>query len=356
MNRILSGRREWLNFGRNKTINTASKSKPKVGLRVENLEGRLVMAASFLGQMGGLGAEFSGLLGREGFGPRGPMGPPGTGFHPVASTSTLGQDAISVNQAFQTFNDSIKADIAALRLTATTTSGPTSGGLTAYNTAVESAVSTLNSSISSSLSNLTNTGSDLTSTIDGYTATLQTEIESAGAGLANSSNSAFLAMNREIGGDVRSTSRESIRAILSDAPTGTLTGSTVRMANQSAQTALQTFNMAINSAKRAAISSGTTLDSSAVTAAVATLQTSLDSTLSSLGTDFTSSTLNPSDSFNALLSTLTTDLTTITAPTTGNYFSARTFANSVNTTLMKAQQQGMELFSTTISQYNQSLL
>ena len=355
MDRFLFGKREWTKFGRDKAT-TAAKPRPKAVLKVENLEGRLVMAASFLGQLQGLGAEFSGLLGREGFGARGPLGPPGTGFHPVASTSVLGQDATSVNQAFQTFRDSITADVAALRLTATATAGPTADGLTTYNSAVEEAITTLNSSVSSSLADLTNTGDTLASTIAGYTANLQTEIESAGAGLANSSNTAVLALNREIGGYLRTTATESTRAILSDAPTGTLTGSTVRTANQTILTALQTFTNEINSAKRTAISSGASLDSSAVATAVANLQTSLDTAVSSLGTDFASSTYNPTTSLQSLLADLNTQLTAITAPTSGNYFSARTFANSIYTTLMTAQRQGTQLVTTAISQYNQSLL
>ena len=355
MDRNLYSKREWMNFGRT-SATTESKRPPKAALQVENLEGRVVMAASFPGQSGNPGAEFGGWLGREGFGPRGPLGPPGAGFHPLASASTLGQDATSVNQAFQTFGDSITADVAALRLTATATGGSTSTGLSTYNSAVESAITTLNSSIGSSLANLTNTGADLTSTIDGYTATLQTEIESAGIGLTDSSNRTVLTLNREIGGYVRTTSVESTRAILSDSPTGSLTGSTVRMANQSVQTALQTFNMAINSAKRTAIAGGTPLDSSTVSAAVATLQTSLDSAISSLRTAFASSTNNPTDSLNSLLSSLTTELTAISAPTTGNYFSARTFVNAINSSLMKAQLQGSPLVTAAISQYNQSLL
>ena len=49
-------------------------------------------------------------------------------------------------------------------------------GVTAYDNAIATAVTTLNNSISSDLSNLTNTGAALTSTIEGYTATLQSEL------------------------------------------------------------------------------------------------------------------------------------------------------------------------------------
>src|SRR5579883_1644832 len=116
----------------------------------------------------GLGGDL-GLRGGRGLGD---LNLPGRG---EASASTLKQDARLVNQAFQTFDASYSSAVAALRQTATSTTGPTQAGLTAYNTAVATAISKLNSSIGSDLSNLSSTGSGLITTIDGYTSTLQTE-------------------------------------------------------------------------------------------------------------------------------------------------------------------------------------
>lgn len=366
MDRFPFRNREWMKLNRTKAQAPAVRPRRPAALHVENLEGRVVMAssASVMGQLAQIGHEISDAFGGGGgFGPRGfPGGGGPGGFGPggastgVGNASVLGQDAASVNKAYQTFSAAITADVAALRLTATTTGAPTADGLTAFDSAVATAVSTLNSSISSSLSGLTNTGAALTSTIEGYTSTLQTEIDSAATGLANSTNTSVLALNREIAGYVRTASSESTQAILTDAPTGTLTGSTVQTFNKSVQTALQTFSTAINTAKQAAITNGTTLDSTAVASAVSTLQSSLDSAVSSLGTAFTSSTYNPTTALDTLVSGLTSSLTSITAPTAGSTSSARTFSFAINSVLMKAQMSGTQLVATAISQYNQSLL
>jgi len=84
----------------------------------------------------GLGGDL-GLRGGRGLGD---LNLPGRG---EASASTLKQDARLVNQAFQTFDASYSSAVAALRQTATSTTGPTQAGLTAYNTAVATAISKL---------------------------------------------------------------------------------------------------------------------------------------------------------------------------------------------------------------------
>ncbi len=111
----------------------------------------------------------------------------------AGSSSLLAQDARAVQQAFQTFDAAYLSAVAALRATATTTTPPTAAGIAAFDTAISNAINALDASISTDLANLANTGATLATTLDGYTSTLQTELESAGAGLANSTNAAVLA-------------------------------------------------------------------------------------------------------------------------------------------------------------------
>jgi hypothetical protein len=58
------------------------------------------------------------------------------------SSSTLNQDGRQVQQAFQTFDSSYLAAVAALQQTATSTAGPSNAGLTAFDSAIASAIST----------------------------------------------------------------------------------------------------------------------------------------------------------------------------------------------------------------------
>jgi hypothetical protein len=273
-----------------------------------------------------------------------------------ASTTTLRQDARLVQQAFQTLNSSFLSAAAALRLTATSTAGPTQAGLDAYNSAIASAISNLNTSIGTALGNLPNTGAALISTIQGYTATLQTELQSAGTGLANNTNSAVLSLKREAYSYISTAQYQSTSAILNDQPAAGITQATQRTYNQAANTAYQAFNLSISSAKQAAISAGTTLDSTAVQTAVSTLQTALTSALSGLGTQFTSSTFNPASAVATQLSTLQSQLLAITAPTTGSNSSARIFSRTVSFVISSNFSAINQAVATAIQNYNNSLL
>ena len=187
-------------LGRDHPVPVGSRRAMKTGLSFENLEERLVLSTFQVIPIGeGLGT-FSENGGREGSGSGGfgeSEGGHGEG-HGGSSSSTLNQDARLVQQAFQTFNASYQSATSALRLTATSTAGPTAAGLATFDSTIATAVQTLNTAISADLANLTNTGAGLVTTIDGYTATLQSEIESAATGLANSTNASVLAMNKEV--------------------------------------------------------------------------------------------------------------------------------------------------------------
>ncbi len=375
MDRSPFRKREWMKLGSAQGSTPATRPSKQATPKLEGLEERVVLssASAILNEIANLGAElggfgggggggnfgggFGGYAGYSGYGNfglrPGPSGGVGIGG---AGSSTLAQDTVKVNQAYATFNSTVLGDVATLRQTATTTSAPTAAGLTAYNNAIAAAISTLNTSITSDLSNLTNTGAAITSTIEGYTSTLQTELQSAGAGLANSTNSSVLSLYREDFTYIQTASTQSTQAVLTDAPTGVITGTAVQTANTSVRTALQTFTTAINTAKQTAITNGATLDSTAVTSAVSALQTSLNSAISSLGTGFTSSTYDPTTALNSALTSLTTQLTSITAPTAGNTSSARTFSFAINSALMNTRITGNQLVATAISNYNNSLL
>ena len=261
-----------------------------------------------------------------------------------------------MQQAFQSLNGSFLAAVAELRTTATTTSGPTTAGLTAYNSAIASAISALNSSISTTLSNLPNTGSGLTSTANGYTSTLQTELESAGTGLAGSTNQAVLALKQEANSYIRNAVNQITNAILTDQPAGSITAPTVQTYNQAVRTADQAFNLSISNAAQTAISGGTQLNSTTVSSAVSTLHTALTSALNGLGTPFTSSTYNPISTVTTELTNLQNQLLAIAAPTAGSKSSVRLFSRTVSSVVAQNLSTINTAVATAIQNYNSSLL
>ena len=100
-------------------------------------------------------------------------------------------------------------------------------------------------------------------------------------------------LKQEANSYIRNAQSQSINAILTNQPTGSLTSATLQTYKQAVNTAYQAFNLSISNAKQTAISAGTQLDSSAVKSAVSTLQSDLTSAIQGLGTQFTSSTYNP---------------------------------------------------------------
>ena len=346
MDRFPFRKRQWTTLGGSTNQPSGSRTVKKAALQLENLEGRVVLSqgGGFFGGLGNVGAEIAGFVGGYG----------NNGFN--GGSTVLSQDALKVRQAYQTFNSTVQADVATLRQTATTTTVPTSAGLTAYNTAIASAVTTLNSSIASDVSNLTNTGAAVTSTIDAATANLQTELQSAATGLTNSSNASVLSLYRENATYLQGAYSQSAQAILNDAPTGVINGATRQTFNNSVSTAFQTFNSAINTAKQTAITGGKALDSTAVSSAVSALQTSLTSAQTALGTSYTSSAASPSSAISTALTSLTAQLTSITAPTAGNTSSTRNFAFNVNSAVYRSNVQVYQLLTNSITQYNQNLL
>lgn len=375
MDRKLFNKFGWVSAASAGRQPAATRRRRDSALGVENLEGRVVLSsggaslpglgANFGAQVGGLDRD-GGHGGFAGFGqgrggPRGFGGPgglrgPGGNLGLGGASSVLRQDATEVNQAFQAFGASIRSAVSTLRQTATTTTPPTADGLAAFNAAVESAVSTLNTAITANLAGLPATGSTVAASIAGYTATLQDEVESAATGLANSTNTSVLALNREINGSIRDAAQQSAQAILSDAPSGTLDGATTRNLTNSTRTAFQTFQTSISSAKQAALTAGTSLDNSAVATAVATLRSSVETALGGLGTSFTASSSNPTATVEATLDSLTTQLAAIPAPAASSTTSARTFAMAVNAAVMKAQLTINQALVTAVNEYNTSLL
>jgi len=305
------------------------------------------------GSFGGRGeGSLGGGLGSPGGGDLGAHNQPGG---VTASSSILYQDARQVQQAFQSLNGSFLAAVAELRETATPTSAPTAAGVTAYDSAITTAITTLNSSISSALSNLPNTGSSLISTITGYTSTLQTELQSAGSGLANSTNQAVLALDQEANSYIRSALKQTTNAILNDQPPGSITAPTVQTYNQAVRTAYQAFNLSISNAAQTAIKGGTQLDPTTVSSAVSTLQTALTSAINGLGIP-TSNTYNPTSTVSTQLTILQTQLQAIAAPTAGSSSSAWLFSRTVSSVVAQNLSTINNAVATAIQNYNNSLL
>ena len=186
--------------------------------------------------------------------------------------------------------------------------------------------------------------------------TLETELETAGASLANSTNSAFISLNQESGTFLKTAQQQAVTLILDDSPTGSVTSSTSRSANQAVQTAYRTFQKAISTAEQTAVSGGTALDTTAVTAAVTALKTSLTSAVSTLGTGLTSSTYDPTATITADLTSLTSDLAAVAAPTAGSSSSAHIFARAVSSIVMQSEMSIAQAINTSVRSYNNSLL
>ncbi len=325
----------------------------------EKLEDRTVPSA-LLGKLVPLqslpGGSGSGTGGAGSGGSQGMGGCEGSGGAGAGASSELNQDARSVQQAFQTFDSSYLAAVAALRQTATSTAGPTQAGLTAFDSAIATATTTLDASISTDLSNLTNTGTALNATIDGFTSTLESEIESAATGLASSSNTAVNALNKEVNTYFNSALKQSTTAIQGDTASGTLTSSQIQTYNTAVNTAFQTFSTAISNAEQTSITGGTALSSSAVSTAVSALQTAVNAALSALPSGFTSSTFNPAATIEADLTTLISTLTSIASPTTGSSSSANLFTRTVARAIASAESQINQAVATAIQNYDNGLL
>jgi hypothetical protein len=98
---------------------------------------------------------------------------------------------------------------------------------------------------------------------------------------------------------------------------------------------------------------GTTLDSTAVSSAVSALQTSLNSAITGLGLP---STYDPTGTVDAALASLQTALTAISAPTANNSASAHAFLRSISTTIGSSLSSVNKAVSTSVQNYNNSLL
>jgi len=140
-----------------------------------------------------------------------------------------------------------------------------------------------------------------------------------------------------------------VRAIVGDTTAASITPAAARTANNGVVTAFQAFNKSIQAAEKAAASAGKPLDLSAVSTAVSTLQSSVNSAVAGLGSAFTAST----DS--TTLAGLSTSLTSIAAPTAGNRLSSLRFAVTVASTVLKAEFSVEQSIASALSGYNHNL-
>ena len=163
-------------------------------------------------------------------------------------------------------------------------------------------------------------------------------------------------MRQEANLDIRIAQSQATSAILNTQPTGIITSTALQTYNQSVSTATQTFKLAINNAAQSSISGSTQLDKTAVTSAVSTLQTGLTSAINALGTPFTSSTFNPTSTVTTQLTTLQNQLLAVVAPTAGNYASSWLFSRTVSSVVSQNLRAINLAVSTSIQNYNNSLV
>ena len=181
-------------------------------------------------------------------------------------------------------------------------------------------------------------------------------MESAGTGLASSTNQAVLALKQEANSYIRNALNQITNAILTDQPAGSITAPTVQTYKQAVRTADHAFNLSISNAVQTAISGSTQLDSTTVSSDVSTLQTALTSAINGLGTQFTSSTYNPTSTITTQLTTLQNQLLAIAAPTAGSNSSARLFSRTVSSVVAQNLSTINTAVATAIQNYNNSLL
>ncbi len=336
----------WMNSARSQVMGSKAQRRKQAALQMENLEGRLVLSgtAGGLGGLQGLVAQFTGAVtipvvrraSAMGFG--GGFG--GGASAGVGTSSTLGQDAVKVNQAYQTFNSSILADVATLRQTATTTGAPTHGRLDRVQHGGRHGghhpqLVDQHGDVEPDQHRRRDQLDDRR--LHGHPADRDRERGDRPGQLDELVGPVARPRDRDLPADRLVAVHPGHPDRRADRD---VTGTTVQTASKSVQTALQTFSTAITTAKQTAITNGTTLDSTAVSTAVTALQTSIDTAVTSLGTGFTASTYNPTTAINTLLTSLTTSLDGVTAPTAGSTSSARTFSMAINTILIQHPDAG----------------
>ncbi len=282
-----------------------------------------------------------------------------------SSSSALGTAARDVSSAIQTFDTTVVVPAEhtlQLALAGTPTAAQISAAQSAFVTTITNAItgtSGLNSTINTALAkDLPNTYSTVETAItgaSGLTSTLLTDLTAAASGISSSSNSAYLALNREVQGDIRSIANQATQDIRADAPTGLVTSSSLQTFNQAVRTAYSAFNTAISGAEQTSITSGTALSSSAVSTAVTNLQTALTAAVGTLPAAFQSSASNTTAAAISGLSSLTTTLEAVTAPTVGSNSSARLFLRAVSSDIATALSPVNLAINTSIQNYNNGL-
>jgi hypothetical protein len=261
----------------------------------------------------------------------------------MMTSGMLASDSRTIQQAFQNLGTSMSSALAALRMTGTATTPPT--GHAAYDAAVDTAIGKLTATMTGMMPN---TGAAVASKM-GMT-TLQTDLKSIGAHMANGSMQAMRLAQQQMNGEIRTAMNHAMMAIRTDQPAGSITPATIQTYNQAVRAAVQTFNTAINAAAQPSIASGTKLDGAAVGSAVQALQTSLTATIA--GLDTPTLLFDPTTD----LATLQSRLTGIAAPTTGKSASARLFVMSINMAVGQTLMQINQFVGTAIAAYNASLL
>ena len=292
------------------------------------------------------------------------------GFFGRGIASVPAQDARQVAQEFNTFQQTYSQDVRSVLLPAGTTNPATNRP--AFDAAVATALKTLNTSIDATIANLPSSAS-LATTIQGEllgsgTNTLQTLL----AAIPTPGNirfQSFRLFNREASlfiGEISGNVTSQVRT--AQAPTGSISQTTIQQDLGQVQTAFQTFSQTyFGDVQTILLPAGTTTPSAnraafdqAVGMALGTLNTSIASALSNLPTALTA-TLDTTVQ-NDLLSSgstsghsLQTVLAAIPTPSSTQFFAAHIFQFSSSLDIGSAQGQVTRAIAVAVNQYNASL-
>jgi hypothetical protein len=292
------------------------------------------------------------------------------GFFGRGIASVPAQDARQVAQAFGTFQRTYFQDVRSILLPAGTTNP--GNNRAAFDMAVATALGTLNTSIDNAIGNLP-TSSSLATTIQGEllgsgSNSLQTLLAAIPTPSAMSFRS-FRVFNRESTLFINQVEGNVVNQVrTAQAPSGSISATTVQQDLGQVQTAFQTFRQTyFNDVQTILLPSGTTNPSASRTAfdqavgtALGTLNTSIDSALSNLPSAVTA-TLDTTIQNDLLTGTSTAGnslqarLAALQTPTSTQSFASFVFRISSSLAIGSAQSQVTHDIVIAVNQYNAGL-
>ena len=204
------------------------------------------------------------------------------------------------------------------------------------------AAADLNSAIAANLANLPRNGPSLTASLRSGVASLSAKVGSAGTASAKVAA-------------IDASFRDAATAILSDGKSSQVPSSALKAYDASAKRAFKDFEDSIQAARRQSTSSGAPLSPPAVSRALLTLQSSLISSLGTLGPGFLASRNNPGAAIAQAVSKGDRALTAIPGPKVATIETPAQFSADVKAAVANIEAQTGEAVVGGVQAYNLGL-